>query len=226
MARRVVIRVVAVLLIVNGILGVMAVIAGWSVATRLMDGLRENSSLVTAQQTRLVAAVRAVAVGVEDAAQATAGVSRSTTQVRTAVNDATGTAEQLAATFDRLTEGSRVIVFGIRPLEGMTEPFSSNAEEFRQLSVSLGATADSLADNAREMTRMSDDLKSIRGQVNITALEVEAFQVASVMQQGLAGVELGSRLLLGMIFFEAALSGLTGLTLLLMLGHARAHPPT
>jgi uncharacterized phage infection (PIP) family protein YhgE len=219
--RTVVIRLVAVLLIVNGVVGVMAVIAGWSTATRLMDGLRDSISQVTAQQARLVASVRAVAVGVDDASQATSGVSRSTTQVRTAVNDAAQTAQQLATTFDRLTDASRITVLGMRPLEGMTDPFSANASDFRQLADSLSATTDSLADNAREMTRVSDDLKTIRDQVSTAAKEVEALQLASFIQQGFAAVELGSRLLLGVIFFEATLSGLTGLALLLILGHAR-----
>jgi hypothetical protein len=226
MMRRIIIRLVAMLLIVNGVAGVVAVVAGWSMTTALMEGLRESSTLVTAQQARLVASVRAVSVGVDDASQATLGVSRSTTQVRTAVHDATNTAQQLATTFDRLTDASRVTVLGIRPLEGMTEPFSTNAADFRQLAVSLGDTANFLADNAREMSRVSDDLRSIRSQVSTAAQEVEALQPASLIQQGLAGVELGSRLLLGIIFFEATLSGLTGLALLLILGHARAPQPT
>jgi hypothetical protein len=225
MVRRVVVRLVAWLLIVNGIAGVAAVWAGWSMTTGLLDGLRQTSTLVTAQQTRLVASVRGVAVGVDDASEATAGLSRSTTQVRSAVNDATRTARQLASTFDTLSEASQVTVLGMRPLEGLTEPFRTNAADFRQLGVSLGQTADSLATNAQEMTRVSTDLKSIQGQVSAAAVEVEGLQAASLIQQGLASLELGSRLLLGMIFFEATLSALTGLALLMMAGQPRTHAP-
>jgi hypothetical protein len=60
--------------------------------------------------------------------------------------------------------------------------------------------------------------------VSAAAVEVEALQSASLIQQGLAGLELGSRLLLGLIFFEAMLSSLTGLALLMMTGQPRAHP--
>jgi hypothetical protein len=165
-----------------------------------------------------------MAVGLDDAAQATTGVSRSTTQARYAMIDATQAANQLASTFERLTQASRVTVFGLSPLEGLTEPFSANAADFRQLSLSLGETADSLADNVREVTRVGDDLKSIHGQVSAAAVEVEALQSARLIQQGLAGLELGSRLLLGLIFFEAMLSSLTGLALLMMTGQPRAHP--
>jgi uncharacterized phage infection (PIP) family protein YhgE len=222
MVRRVVVRLVAWLLIVNGIAGVAAVWAGWSVTTGLLDGLRQSSTLVSAQQARLVASVRGVAVGVDDASEATAGLSRSTTQMRGAVNDATRTANQLASTFDRLSQASQVTVFGVRPLEGLAEPFSTNAADSRQLGVSLGQTADSLATNVQEMTRVSNDLKSIQGQVSTAAGEVEALPAASVIQQGLASLELASRLLLGMIFFEATLSALTGLALLMMVGQPRA----
>jgi hypothetical protein len=46
------------------------------------------------------------------------------------------------------------------------------------------------------------------------------------MEQALASLELGSRLLLGMIFFEATLSALTGLALLLMAGQHRTRQPS
>ncbi|MGE3912405.1 MAG: hypothetical protein AB7K36_23795 [Chloroflexota bacterium] len=206
------------LLIVNGIVGVVAVWSGWMVVASLIDGLRQSSVLVTEQQTRLVVSVRSVAVGVEDTSQATSGLSRSTAQVRSAVGDATRTASQLAVTFDQLSHASRVSVLGVRPLEGMIEPFSTNAADFRQLAVSLDATADSLETNAREMARVSDDLKGIQAQVNSVGSEVEALQAANLIQQGLASLELGGRLLLGMIFFEATLSALTGLALMLMAG--------
>jgi hypothetical protein len=221
MIRSAFIRLVAVLLLVNGIAGVAAVWSGWMMADSLIDGMRQSSVLVTEQQARLVASVRSVAVGVEDTSQATSGLARSTAQVRTAVGDATQTATQLAATFDRLSQSSRVSVLGVRPLEGMIEPFAANAADFRQLASSLGATAKSLETNAREMGRVSDDLKGIHGQVSAVASEVAGLQSASLMQQGLASLELGSRLLLGMIFFEATLSALTGLALLLMAGQHR-----
>jgi len=225
MIRSVVVRLVAYLLIVNGIAGVVAVWTGWSMTTALIDGLRQSSLLVSDQQARLVTSVRGVTVGVDDAAEATVGLSRSTTQVRNAVNDATQTATQLAATFDQLSQASRVTVFGVRPLEGLTAPFSANAADFRQLSVSLGLTADSLTGNAQEMARVSTDLKSIQGQVSSAAGDIEALQSASLLQQGIASLDIGSRLLLGMIFFEATLSALTGLALLMVIGHPHLHIP-
>ena len=105
MVRSVVIRLVGVLLIVNGTAGVAAVWSGWMVAATLIESLRQSSMLVTEQQARLVASVRNVAVSVEDTSQATSGLSRSTGQVRVAVGDATQTAKwcihQVHATLGR-----------------------------------------------------------------------------------------------------------------------------
>jgi hypothetical protein len=225
MVRRLVVWLVAWLLIVNGIAGVAAVWAGWSTTTALLDSLRQSSALVTDQQARLVASVRGVSVGVDDAAEATAGLSRSTTQVRNAMTDAARTATQLAATFDRLSQASQASAFGVRPLEGLTEPFSTNAADFRRLGATLDQTGDSLNTNVQEMMRVSNDLKAIEGQVSAAAGEVEAVQAAALLQQGVASLELGSRLLLGMIFFEASLSALTGLALLMVLGQHRPLAP-
>jgi hypothetical protein len=221
MIRRLVVRVVAWLLIVNGIAGVAAVWAGWSTTATLLDSLRQSSTLVTDQQTRLVVAVRGISVGVDDASQATAGLSRSTTQVRNAMTDASRTATQLATTFDQLSQASQMAAFGVRPLEGLTEPFSTNAADFRRLGTALEQTGESLNTNVQEMMRVSNDLKGIEEQVRAAAGEVEAVQAAALLQQGVASLELGSRLLLGMIFFEATLSALTGLALLMVLGQNR-----
>jgi hypothetical protein len=224
MIRTIVIRLVALLLIVNGIAGIAAAWAGWRATTSLLDSLRESSTLVADQQARLVATVRSVAVGVEDTSRATAGLSRSTAQVRVAIRDATQTATRLATTFDQLSHESQVNVFGIRPLEGMIEPFSTNAADFRQMAASLGATAESLRTNENEMARVSADLGTINQQVGATAAAVEGIQAGRFIEQGLASVELGGRLLLGMIFFEATLSALTGLALLLIPGRHAPRP--
>ena len=211
MVRRVTIRLISLLLMANGIAGIVAVWVGWSMATDLFSTLRQTSASVSAQQARLVESVRGVAVAVDDSAQATAGVSRSTTRARTSVTDATRTADNLAATFDRLAEGSQVTVFGIRPLEGMTQPFMTNAEDFRQISASLDEMSASLADNSREMARVGDDLRSINRQLTVTATNLEALPSASVFNEGLATLELGTRLFLALILFESTLSALVGL---------------
>jgi hypothetical protein len=220
--RGLLIRLIGILLIVNGIAGVAAVVVGWRITNDLLDGLRQSSATLTSQQARLVESMRGVAVGVDDASQAAGGLSRSTTQVRNSVTDATRTANELAATFDRLSEGTQVTLFGVRPLEQLTEPFKTNARDFRQLGVSLEQTSTSLADNVREMTRVGDDLRSIQAQIKVTASDVEAVQSAAWIEQAVAGAALWSRLLLGMIFFEATLSALTGVALLLLFGRIRA----
>jgi hypothetical protein len=155
---------------------------------------------------------------VDDAAQATAGVSQSTGDARAAVVQATETSANLATTFDRLAEASQVTVFGIRPLDGLIQPFSANAEDFRKFGTSLTQTAGSMDANARDMNRVSEDLRGISGQLRTTATQIEAVRTAALLDQGLASLELSGRLLLTLIFFESLLSALTGLALFILTG--------
>jgi hypothetical protein len=174
MIRRVAIRLISLLLVANGAAGIVAVWFGWTATTGLLATLRETSATVTAQQTRLVESVRGVAVAVDDSAQATAGLSQSTGQARASVVEATQTADDLAMTFDRLAAGSQVTILGMRPLEGMIQPFTTNAEDFRRISASLDTMSASLDANARELRRVSDDLRSVNAQVSSVAAKVEA----------------------------------------------------
>jgi hypothetical protein len=206
---------IALLLAANGLAGILAVWIGWSMTTDVFATLRHTSTSIAAQQARLVESVRGVAVAVDDSAEATAVLSRSSTRARTSVTEATRTADNLAATFDRLAEGSQVMIFGMQPLQGMTQPFQTNAEDFRQISSSLGEMSASLADNSREMARVGDDLRSIRQQLNVAAANLEALPSASVLNEGLATLELGTRLFLALILFESVLSALTGLALVM-----------
>jgi hypothetical protein len=225
MTRRIVIRLSAVLLIVNGLAGLAAAWVGWTATSTMLEGLRQTSASTSTQQTRLVTAVDGVAVGVDDVAQATAGLSVSTTRARNAVTDAKRTADDLAGTFEQLSQASRVTVLGVRPLEGLAQPFGANADDFRRLGASLSDTADSLADNARDVTRVGDDLKRIQAQLDAAAREIEALQAAPLIRQGLGGLELGSHLLLGFILFEAVVSALTGLALLMLASPFPIHAP-
>ena len=213
MVRRVTIRLISLLLVANGIAGIAAVWGAWSMSADLISSLRQTSASVSAQQTKLVQSVRGVAVAVDDSAQATAGVSRSTSQARNSVTEATRTADNLASTFDRLGEGSRVVVFGMQPLAGMIEPFETNAEDFRRISVSLNEMSGSLADNSREMARVGDDLRSINQQLTAAAANLEALPSGRVLEESLATLEMGTRLFLILILFESLLSALTGVAL-------------
>lgn len=213
MVRRVTIRLISLLLVANGIAGIAAVWGAWTMTADLLTSLRQTSTSVSAQQARLVQSVRGVAVAVDDSAQATAGVSRSTSQARNSVTEATRTADNLAATFDRLAEGSRVVVFGMQPLAGMTQPFATNAEDFRRISASLDEMSTSLADNSREMARVGDDLRSINQQLTAAAATLEALPSGRVLEESLTTLELGTRLFLVLILFESLLSALTGVAL-------------
>jgi hypothetical protein len=222
--RRITLWMIALLLAANGVAGIVVACAGWQMTTQLLAGLRETSATVAVQQARLVESVNGVAVSVDDAAQATAGVSQSTDRARASVIQATQTSTNLAATFDRLSQASQVTIFGVRPLEGLIQPFTANAQDFRGFSGSLTETADALAANARDMRRVGDDLRGVNDQLKTAASQIEATQMTPLLDQGLASLELGSRLLLTLIFFESLLSALVGLALFILTGRRPLHP--
>lgn len=222
--RRVAIWLIALLLAGNGIAGIVAAVVGWRMTTSVLADLRQTSATIAAQQSVLVSSVNGVAVSVDDAAQATAGVSQSTARAREAVIQATQTSTNLAATFDRLSQSSQVTIFGMRPLEGLIQPFSANAEDFRSFGTSLTETAGSLEANARDMNRVATDLRGITGELRTAARQIQSTEVTSLLDQWLTTIEMGSRLLLMLIFFESLLSALLGLALFMLTGLRPAHP--
>lgn len=216
--RSVVLWLIALLLAGNGVSGIVAACVGWQMMTSIVADLRRASADVSAQQARLVESVNGVAVSVDDAAQATAGVSRSTADARAAVIQATETSANLATTFDQLAASSQVTVFGIQPLAGLIQPFTANAEDFQKVGSALTQTANSMDANARDMGRVAEDLRGISSQIRTTATQIQAVRTAALLDQGLASLELSGRLLLTLIFFESLLSALTGLALFILTG--------
>ena len=107
----------------------------------------------------------------------------------------------------------------------MTQSFAANAEDFRRISASLGQMSTSLGDNSREMARVGDDLRSINSQLNAAAANIEALPSASLLTDGLSTLELGTRLFLALILFEATLSALTGLALVMTTVQPRLRVP-
>jgi hypothetical protein len=209
---------------VNGIAGIVAAWISWQITADVLVNLRQTSATASAQQARLVESVNGVAVSVDDAAQATRGVGQSTSRAQEAMAQASRTSTNLADTFDRLSQASQVTVFGVRPLEGLIQPFSTNAEDFGALSGSLTQTADSLSANARDIDRVSDDLRGISGHMRTAAMQIEALQTPELLDQWLASLELGSHLLIAVIFFESLLSALVGLALFILTGLHPAQP--
>jgi hypothetical protein len=113
----------------------------------------------------------------------------------------------------------------MRPLEGMIQPFTTNAEDFRRISASLATMSDSLDTNAREMGRVSDDLRNINTRISMVATNIESLPSSRFLEQGLSQLEVGTRLFLALILFEATLSALTGLALAMMTVQPRVHVP-
>jgi hypothetical protein len=56
----------------------------------------------------------------------------------------------------------------------------------------------------------------MRGQVAAVSVEIEALPAVKATEQGVAILELGSHLLMGLVLFEGLVSGVTGVALLMV----------
>ena len=61
-------------------------------------------------------------------------------------------------------------------------------------------------------------MRGINGQLRTAATQIAAVRTVALLDQGIAGLELGSRLLLTVLFFESLLSALVGLALFILTG--------
>jgi hypothetical protein len=224
MLGRLIVRVIALLLVLNGLGGLAAVWAGWGLLGVAVVDLREATGQLAPEQARMVARLRDVGAVVGDASEATDGFARSMERARTAVGEGGQAAGELAGSFDQLVPATEVEIVGRRPLEQFAEPFAASAASFRRLGSSLSGTADSLGDNARDTARVSADLKRARERIDDLASSAEAFRPQAYAERGLDSLDLGLRGLLGLLALQAALSMLTGLALLLLSGTPRAAP--
>jgi hypothetical protein len=75
------------------------------------------------------------------------------------------------------------------------------------------------------MGRVSDDLRNINTRISMVATNIDALPSSRFLEQGLSQLELGTRLFLALILFEATLSALTGLALAMMTVQPRVHVP-
>lgn len=215
----------ALLLIANGVGGLALVLVGWQLATRLADDLRAVNGQLAPQQERLVAELRGVAATVEDAADATAGFAESLSQARDAATDGSRAAAGLSQAFNRLAAAGDVEIFGVRPLEGLREPFGSAGAETQRLSNALDALASSLNSNAGDTTRVAADLRQARARILELAGATEAFRAQTLVNQGISGLETVARALLGVLLIQAILSTLIGVAILLLAGALPPPPP-
>src|SRR5688572_1149970 len=117
MLGRLIVRLVALLLVLNGVGGLAAVWVGWGYLTEALADLREVSTRLSPGQERLVARLHEVGEVVGDAAEATGGFARSMGRARTAVEEGGRAAGELSASFERLGPATDLELLGRRPLE-------------------------------------------------------------------------------------------------------------
>ncbi len=222
MLRRTIIRIMGLLLVANGLAGTVAAWVGWQAADQLFAGLEQASTALPPEQARLVGSIREVTQLVDDAATAADGFAHSMGRAHDAISGGSQIADDLGGTFEHMGTIARTEVLGERPLGPLSEPFTTSAGDFRRLSRSLADVSDALANNARDTARVAEDLRGIDDRLTALAAEAEAFRPVHVIREGLRGLDLGIRLLLGLVVLEAVASFLTGAALLLLAGGRQA----
>jgi hypothetical protein len=193
---RVVLRIIAILLILNGVAGLVAVWLGQQLTGEVLADAREASARLAPAQAQMVSALNDVAVTLADAASAADGVAASMGRARVAIGDSGQAAGALGTSFAQMAPLTRAGVAGVRPLEGLAEPFAEAATSFQRLSGSLNGAADSLGHNAREAARVAEDLRAVRGRVEDLAGAAAALRPRALAREGLSGLEFGMRVAL------------------------------
>lgn len=157
-----------------------------------------------------------------DAADATTGFAQSLARARDAATEGSRAATGLSQAFSQLAAAGDIEIFGIRPLDGLREPFGSAGAETQRLSGALNDLADSLASNVGDTTRVASDLRQAQTRILELADATEAFRAQALVNQGISSLETAARALLGVLLVQAILSTLSGVALLLLAG---ALPP-
>jgi hypothetical protein len=215
-------RTIALLLILSGVGGLVAVWMGWRMTGEVIGDLRDVSTQLAPEQAQVVSDLREAAAMVDDAAEAVDGFAAGMTRARTAASQAADASGDLALSFERMREVTQIQVGGQQPLEGLSEPFAASSLSFRRLSGSLAQMADALDNSALDTARVADDLQMARNRMDNMAATVEALRPRLLAGRGLSSLELGMRSVLAFILVQAVLSMLTGLAILLLSGSKRA----
>ncbi len=113
--RLVVVRIIALVLLLNGVAWAIAGWLGWQLTRQLVEDVREAGGAVSPEQDRLVASIRDVAALVGDSAEATWGFTVSLERARAVVQDGSQAADELHVTFGQMAQAARVIIFGVQP---------------------------------------------------------------------------------------------------------------
>jgi hypothetical protein len=218
MSRWLAVRVIALMLMANGLGGMLGVLVAWRISQGLVDELRSAGAVLPSEQARLAGSLRRVSGMVGAAAAATDGFTVSLEQAAAAVEEGGQSADELRTIFSRLALVSQFNPLDPRILGGLADPFAASAESFGRLSGSLAATSSAMADNSRDTARVASNLKQASGQIDDLASTLEAIRSRTALDQRLAELELGRGLLLALVLLQALLSALTGLALWLLAG--------
>ena len=163
-------RVAGIALVLYGGLGLVIALAMLVVGISTFDLLTTLQRTLEAERSSLVDSIRTVSVTLEDTSGATTSFQQSVGNARTAADQASRLANDSAGTFRELaTQSDAIVIFGVRPLAGVSPQFAISADQMQQLAIQLGATREALTQNVSDIPRVGGDLGRLQVQLDAVA---------------------------------------------------------
>src|SRR5439155_8907502 len=147
-------RLLGVLLVVYGLIGVMAGLTGYLAVRASFEQARALGSVLSDEEASLRQDLAQVAATSGDAADAVDGFSSSLQRAQQSLATAGDAADQLSDGFQRAAGLGTVVVFGMRPFADVGQSFGQSSTQFHTLAGELRATSQALGSNALDARRV------------------------------------------------------------------------
>ena len=208
------IRTAGVAFALYGVLGIA--IAGFMllVGMATFSELERLRTSFERDRTTLVQSLRTVGRTVGAAGESTGSFEGSLASAQESANTASQLAFDTSHTFRSLAQQMQLQVFGIQPLVTLAPQFEQGSEQLLQLAITLGDTRDAMATNRSEITRMTNELDRLRGEVALVADAFDRSTQALSAPGQLLPFQVAFYGMSGLVFIQSLFSLVAGFALL------------
>lgn len=215
MARSSYLRVAGVALTLYGVLGLFIALAMLITGISTFEQVTTLQKTLEAERSSLVDSIRTVSGTLKDTSGATTSFQQSVGTARTAADQASKLANDSAGTFRELgTESDAIVLFGVRPLAGVSPQFATSADQLQQLAIQLGVTRDALSQNASDIQRVGGDLNRLQVQLDAVATSLNQPGALGFGTQSLLPFQVAFYGMCLLVILQSAFSLVAGVILL------------